>query len=1035
MAAASPSLILLTGQNYLRAGAAGVNLDGGSALSVAVVFDPHLLGSDQDGTIVAKHNPGDSQFGWVLSYNSVTGFVTATIYDDAAGSNSISRVSTIELTRRSVVAFTFNLTPGDIHLFVDGVNADGTQTGSITTIASNTERLAFFADSTNNVAQNPCKGGLYYVAIWRVTLTGGEVATIQPDGLTPGPLSGGGYSLVANFIAPNIQQDPDGHFGAWVDTVASLTMTGFAVAGATPYCNLEGPGLLLLTNAWDYSLVDTGNPGGSGLTSTYSVAPPFRLWAPAATEPQRATGYRQHLNDITVLIRARKVIGTTQAVLIRLHSLLLEYDLASEEMFLILGDDITATNQNQRISFGFGLFPIEGVTADIVLRVNAADKTADLFIGGTMYSQSIAATNANETTDGIFFATNTDFVLASVVPACLSDAAVAQLIAGNQSNAYSIGFEPIHLGYISYLTIAYPLIDVLGDVPVAVDPDLIPYIVAQFWSPGLESIHLGYTNSPYPVIDSAKNLFQDPNPVIDSVTVDTNHHVTGLASAGPTDAYLTYSYWEIELDPGVSIIVIDKEVSTQFFAGRTQITNYWDVPNGSLWNGLRIRFVIQAVDDSAQIWYSAWQTLNDPNFNNRSGGDSSVGTYTDPLSSVQSVSVDNLHNVTAVAMSGPILPAGSTATLHYWEVEMDTGAVFASGAMAVDGQISTSRVQIVDHFKVPVGEVWNCRRARFVVRIEDEAKRHPPLIFYSAWYRLQDPHFNNPGLPPAIAPIWPGAVNPVSDNPIIPPLSFDLFDVHEYTFGKRSDLFPLGTLVNFAITVDPSIGTPQFFDNGADLPAGLYTITYAAGARFNMTTSKWNDFLQGNFGTGSQGLWIQSGLNFPYYVMQSPAFIVGGYASQILAQNAAVGYSFIFYHLGGPLGVIFDLDDCSYTGSITLTLNDTQGTDIPGEWQIVNAPDNLGTAFVDPSQQFPTVRGLVRGQTHVRYIVKGDDNKARWQDAYIRVWPSPGATNQAQQLDPNAPAKPFPVDVKGSAKQILPRNSIIFPPPTSGNKA
>jgi hypothetical protein len=182
-------------------------------------------------------------------------------------------------------------------------------------------------------------------------------------------------------------------------------------------------------------------------------------------------------------------------------------------------------------------------------------------------------------------------------------------------------------------------------------------------------------------------------------------------------------------------------------------------------------------------------------------------------------------------------------------------------------------------------------------------------------------------------------------------------------------------------------------------------------------------------------MWIQSGINFPYYVFQNPAFIPVGYASQALAQAAAVNYSFIFYHLGGPLGIIFDLDGVNNSGSITVALNDTQGVSIPGEWQVVSQPAESNVSFVDNQQQYPTIKGLARGQTHLRYIVRGLDNKARWQDTYIRVWPSPGVADQAQQLDPNAPAKPYPLDVLGSAKSIHPRNAIIMPKPTSGNKA
>lgn len=1034
MAATSPSVIVLTGQNYLRAGAVSPTLDGGTDITLAVTFDPFLIGSDQSGVIVSKHNPAASQFGWALTYDTSTSFVTVKLYDSAVGTAFIQRVSSLPVYFRSVVVFTFSTTSGNILIYVNGVLANGVQTGSVSSIAANTERLALFADSTNVTPQNSGKGGVYHLAIWRSVLSAGQISTVLADGITPVALLTGN-NLVANFPSLAMTQLLDGRLNTWIDSVLGLTLTGFAISGAVPYANLQGTGRLLLTNQWDYSLADTGNPGSQGLTSTYTSVAPFRLWFAGGTEPQRATNYRLHPTDITILCRARKVVGTVQAVFIRSRGILLQYDLASKELFAILGDDTTATNQNKRVSFGFNLFALEGITADLVLRYNAVSKSADVFVGPTMYSGVSVSSNAFQNTTGFFLANNADFALGAVVPACLSDAAVEALIAGNQSIAYSILFETIRLGFVNFATINYPASDVDPAIPAIIVPDIIPFTITLLYSPGLEVIPLGYTNSPYPVVDSARDKFIDPLPVVVSITVDTDYHITGVATAGPTDAYLTYSYWEIELDTGVSIIIVDRLVSAQFFASRVSVTNYWDVPLGSRWDGLRARFVVQSVSDSSQIWFSSWVTLDDTNFDHLSTTDSTLGVYSDPLSSIQSVSVDASHQVTAVVMSGPITPNGSTATLHHWEIEMDTGAVYSCCAERVDSIIRSSRVQLVDTFKIPLGEVWNSRRARFAVRIEDARNRHVPQIFYSSWYLLRDPNFNNPGLPPSVVPTWPGAVTPVSDNPIVPPLTLDLFDVTSYTFGSRSALFPLGTAVTHALTADVSSSEPQYFNAGTSFPAGLYTVTYTGGSRFNATSGKWNDFFQSNFAMQSGGLWIQSSVNFPYYVFQAPAFLPAGYNSQAAAEAAAIGYQFIFYHLGGPLGITFDAAPVTYTGSISLSLSDTLGTYIPGEWQIVSAPEGSDIRVVDGAQQYPTVTGLVRGQVHMRYIVKGTDNKPRWQDGYIRVWPSPGVTDLAQQLDPNVPPRPIPVDLTGSAKLIHPRSAIIMPPPSSGNKA
>ena len=424
MASASPSLVLLTGSNYLRAGAVGTNLDGGTAMSVAMVIDPHVIGGAQAGTLASKHRPTSGNYGWLISYSSTTGFVTVTIYSDNNGTASISRVSTVVLKRRSVIAFTFSTGSGIINIYTNGVLTNGTQTGTIATIATSGERLALGADSTSGTPINFAKGAICSFVMWRIVLTAGEVALILPDAVTPISLLSG-YNIVANFTAAAILQTIDGHLSSWTDTVASLVITGLAPTGDTPRANITGvSNVLLRTNVWDFSLVDTGTPGLLSLSTTYAASAPFRLWAAAQTEPQRATNFKQNLTDVTVLCRSRKIVGTTEAVYIRLHGLFLQYTLASKELFLIVGDDITGTNQNQRISFGFNLFPINGITADFVLRYNAVENSADVFIGSTKYTGTSAATNANELTTGIFFSTGADWANAAVVPASLGDTEV-----------------------------------------------------------------------------------------------------------------------------------------------------------------------------------------------------------------------------------------------------------------------------------------------------------------------------------------------------------------------------------------------------------------------------------------------------------------------------------------------------------------------------------------------------------------------------------------------------------------------------------
>lgn len=1009
---ASPPLVLFTGTNYLRRLTNDAALSGGTDISVAVTFDPNLVSAATSGTVIAKHNPGNSQQGWIVSYDSSTGFVTVTLHDAATGGAVQSRVSTVPIRVRSVFVFTFAGATSDLQLYVNGVSANGTNTGAVTNLSASTEPLAIGADSASTAASNIIKGGFYHASVWRVVLTSAEVATILHNGVTPAALKSAPYNLVANWEAAAISATPTSVYSAWIDTVASMNF----LAVNSPLA--QGPtGNLLVTNRWDTSLADTGTPGGQGLTSTYTLSGQFRIWGSALTQPQRATGYRQYKNDITIVLRARKVTGTTNAAFIRLYGLHLEYILSSKELFAFVGDDTSNTNQNRRFSFGFNLFPVEGTPADIVLRYNAADDNIDVFIGSTKYTATIATTNSNTTVTGLFLAGSSDFAAAAVVPACLSDAQVAQLIANIQSNSFLVySADVFQLG--EYVNVPYVPEETLSTLPDAIASAILPFDSTQQYSTDVV-VELPYLDNPYPVVEITSFDFIDPLPAIVSFTVDSNHVVTAIGEAGPTDAKETYHYWEVEIAPGQIAALAVPAFSEAFFAGRGQVTDSFQLPLGTVWDGLRVRFVIQAVADATQLWYSAWQTLNDPNFDHLPPPPiPPLTTVSDPLPVIQSVTVNGLHEVTAVGRAGP---TEATQVVHRWEIELTSGEVI----VVIDETTETKflvREDVTDTFSVPIGSHWNGKKIRFTVMSADSAGRHLPQSWSSAWFTLNDPNFDQPDQAPVVPPVWPGAVNPASDVDVIPAISIDLYKVTEHTLREASTLWPLGTATFIEKTIDVNTASTQSF---GDLPAGLYRIKYADGYRYDPTSQKYNKYYPAVYGTNSHGLWIKSGVEAPYYVFQTPAFTTTGYTSGAAAETAALGYEFIFYHTGGNLGVIWDIipdPGQPFLGSIGLELRDVEGMNIAGQWMVVS-----GTATIDdPTAMLPTVRNISPGITQLRYLVDGIDKKQRWQDVYLRMW-------NDQTTFPVQPKKSYPLDPTGSGRTLHERRNVKPPTDPSGN--
>jgi hypothetical protein len=569
-----------------------------------------------------------------------------------------------------------------------------------------------------------------------------------------------------------------------------------------------------------------------------------------------------------------------------------------------------------------------------------------------------------------------------------------------------------------------------GDIVAVPSPLDVEGVSANPVHESFNDVMLSMIPTPYEIVDSPARIYVDPNPVITSLTIDGNHVAYGVAEAGPTDAYQTYNYWEIELEEGVSIVVVDQMVSTKFFEARAVQEDDWNVPEGSNWQNKRARFVVQAVQDSSQIWYSDWVDLTDPNWDNADCPYPDPAVYSDPVPQIVNISVDEDRNVTAIGIAGP---TEAEDVMYRWEIELPGGEVIAVGGETIDSVFST-REEVTSTFQVPDGQLWDGMRIRFTVRNEDSAKRHIPQSWSSSWFTLDDPYYDNPATPtPPEPPVWPYAVNPAPDLPQISSISVDLYDVSRYTVQETSDLFPIAAAIDVTTTIACDTKEPQLLLENAK--AGLYRIQYVSGARRDEDLFAYNEFFPGAWKTLSRGLWIQSGKHTPWYVFQSPAFTESGYNTEIEAEEAAQDYEFIFFHKGGDLSVVWDIDAANvgaYSGEIALRVRDVEAEYIPGKWSIVSY--EKGSPVIDNTGViYPTISGLGRGLTHIRYFLNSGDKKPRWQNMYIRVWPKVGTESSASSASPVQNPAAYPNDLTGSGASVKERRDILKKSPTDGN--
>lgn len=736
MAAQSPGMVLLdTGANYL-ARPVSDNIFSVSAahLSVCVTFDPTILGAGYDGVITSKHNAAGNQRSWTVSYAAATGLVTVALWSSLTNASpDCSRVVAAGVFVRSTLIFAYDGAATTLNLYVNGSLSNGTLTGTVpATLANSSEPLAVGCSAPSGTPQNVWRGAVYHFVVWNSTLSSGDVGTVLRDGVTPSPLKGGTYNLQLNCEHTSIEQDFADKVQKWRELNGLFrNLFGYATSGTLPRAQMYGLQSLLIQDQWDYTLADSGFLA-QALSSTFTNAPPWRLYASALSAPSRAS-FRAKRNDITIWVRARRQVGSATTVFIDLLGLHLQYTLSGTELFCIVGDDTSNTLQNTKASFGTAGWAalLDGLFANIVLRYNSVDKTVDCFVNGTKFTPTNTTTNTSATATTLTLAQTADFELCEVVPACLSDAQVAQLLEGNPIPAYRALLQRVQgvpEQYAYQEQTADPLVDPATE---AVNPVVITSQAKILKGRGVDA--------PYVPVEALGRQFLDPQAVAVSVTADSSHIVSATATAGPTDAVPTVSWWEINLD-GTTRVLTPPRSSSDFFLGRVTATTGFPVPSGENWNGRQIRFVIQAASDASQVWHSGYLTMSGLNFDN---DPFAAPAYNDPLPAITSVTADSSHTVTMVGALGDVSAdtVPRPGIVYWWEIEVTAGVFYA----AIDERTLSSvptRQTLTDAFVVPVGLDLRGKR----IRLSARSLYDYTAVWHSAYQTMSGANFFNPAI-------------------------------------------------------------------------------------------------------------------------------------------------------------------------------------------------------------------------------------------------------------------------------------------------
>ena len=120
--------------------------------------------------------------------------------------------------------------------------------------------------------------------------------------------------------------------------------------------------------------------------------------------------------------------------------------------------------------------------------------------------------------------------------------------------------------------------------------------------------------------DVFENVLVPPNPIVDSITVDEDHLMTLVGSAGWTNIAFVDLYWQIATSTGYLTIPVSDTWEPFALPNRQQFTTQYQIPPCIGLNGLAARFVAEAngpgSTDLAFRYYSPWVQLNGADFIN-----------------------------------------------------------------------------------------------------------------------------------------------------------------------------------------------------------------------------------------------------------------------------------------------------------------------------------------------------------------------------------------------------------------------------------
>jgi hypothetical protein len=737
VASKSPSYALFFGQQYLARAANDVGLSPTSAFTISVTFDPNASEVAQSGTIVGKHHGITAgRKGWAVSYDSATKKAKLTVYDSSGNWKALDTAATISI--RANVTFTFSA--GTINAYVNGTASNGTTTNSGTVTAANAsvEPLSIGCDSTSATPVNPFKGSVHSVMFWNTARSAANIGTILPDGALGSAFALADADLVACWRSAEIVSQANNDFSVWVDAKNSLPLSKGKISGTREVKSQSDTGGVLTTRLWDANLSDQALYS-VGLTTAYTLSSPYRLWSAGLAEPQIASGYSTSRTDFTIIIKCRKVLGRTTAAIFRKYGINVSFQLSNKELYAIIGDDTSSTLQNQRISFGLNRFPIEGIDAVIVIRYNATSKDADLFINQIGYtgSESSAPTNSYETTPGLFVSESCDFLAAAITPACLSDAQVDTFVLGLSQLVFSVlgndqeGSLQIAPGSNTDPVATGGDRTVAAVVPVYSHQDytLTPTQVSQNYITDMAKIAPGQRTGTYDVFDTKPLVddptFIDPIPLVTSVQL-SGGSITATGSAGPTDAYLCRTWWEIELVAGQLQALGASTYPRDLFTQRRTFTDSFSVPNDVNLAGRAAVLVVQPQKNSKQTFRSAPYLID-------------VVAPTDPVPVVTSA-VINASAICAASVNVGATNAGPCTT--WWEVESSVGSnVYNRISDIATNQNFGSALTVNANFSLGVPTGWTNRRLRFVINPDGAST----VFFRSPGYTLSDFVYNDPG--------------------------------------------------------------------------------------------------------------------------------------------------------------------------------------------------------------------------------------------------------------------------------------------------